>query len=501
MWELQTVATWLDMLRSDISALGSDAGQMGPSVYDTAQLLLHAPSPDCGPAVNWLLSQQRPDGGWGDPAVPRARVVPTLAAALALHRNGRRITDREAVRAAISFLDRQAEHWIEPLSDDLPVGIELLIPSLLDQWAAASLPVAQEHFAELLVFGARRRRMLDGRLLPAGTRPLHSWEAFGTDPSATLLDGSNGVGHSPAATAAWLGATAGRADLAAARASARRYLDHAITQQGIPGVVPTVWPITRFEQIFGLYFLLLAGLLDHPDLQDVVQPQLDDLEHTFGPNGIGMSDWFQPDGDNTACALAVLYAAGRRPPLTALEHFAQQDGVSFCAYPGELHGAVSVTAHALHALSLAHPTQTLRMDSLLERQSSDGRWLGDKWHQSWLYTTSQVLVMLDGAHRDAIGRAIDAVLVNQHPDGGWGMHASTPEETAYGILALRAGLHYNDVVQEALACAITWLRNAYHSFQGAVPPVWLGKELFSPHRLVNIIVLAVLMQAEVGDIV
>src|SRR5262249_31610494 len=128
MWELQTVATWVDMLRSDISALGSDAGQMGQSVYDTAQLLLHAPSPDSGRAVNWLLSQQRPDGGWGDPAVPRARVVSTLAAALALHHHGRRITDREAVRAAVSFLDRQAEHWVGPLSDDLPVGIELLIP-------------------------------------------------------------------------------------------------------------------------------------------------------------------------------------------------------------------------------------------------------------------------------------------------------------------------------------------------------------------------------------
>jgi hypothetical protein len=140
------------------------------------------------------------------------------------------------------------------------------------------------------------------------------------------------------------------------------------------------------------------------------------------------------------------------------------------------------------------------MDALLERQYSDGRWLGDKWHQSWLYTTSQVLVTLDEAHHDAIERAIDAVLVYQHPDGGWGMHASTLEETAYGILALRAGLHYNrDVVQEALARAITWLRNAYQPLYGNAPPVWLGKELFSPHRLVNILVLAVLMQAEEGD--
>src|SRR5258706_11747382 len=168
MWELQTVATWLDMLRSDIRVLGSDAGQISPSVYDTAQLLLHAPSVDIGPALNWLLSQQRQDGGWGNPAVPRARVVPTLAAALALHHHGRRATDHVAVLAGLSFLDKQAEHWIGPLSDDLPIGIELLLPHLLEQLAAVSLSIAQGHFAELRAFGTRRRRTLDGRPLQAG---------------------------------------------------------------------------------------------------------------------------------------------------------------------------------------------------------------------------------------------------------------------------------------------------------------------------------------------
>ncbi|MFL5804400.1 MAG: hypothetical protein ACJ8CR_21985 [Roseiflexaceae bacterium] len=376
-----------------------------------------------------------------------------------------------------------------------------MIPSLLNQLAAAALSVAQEHFAELQVLGAHRRRTLDRRPLQAGTRPLHSWEAFGAHPSAALLDGSNGVGHSPAATAAWLRAAAGRDDLATARTSAQRYLAQAITHQGIPGVVPTVWPITRFEQAFALYFLLITGLLDHPGLQDIIQPQLDDLERAFRPTGIGMSDWFQPDGDDTACALAVLYAAGRRPPLTALDHFAQQGGASFCAYPGELQSAVSVTAHALHALALADPIRTLRMDALLDRQHSDGRWLGDKWNQSWLYTTSQALVTLNEAHRDAIGRAINAVLAYQHPDGGWGMHGSTPEETAYGIIALRAGLRYDGgIVRKALGRAIIWLREAHQLSNSSTPPVWMGKELYSPRRLVNIIILSVLVQSEEGDI-
>src|SRR5206468_11903416 len=113
---------------------------------------------------------------------------------------------------------------------------------------------------------------------------------------------------SPAATAAWLHAAAGHADLADACATARRYLTQAAAATGmdIPGVVPTVWPIARFEQATSLYTLLIAGLLDHPRLRDVLKPQIDDLAAAMRPNGLGFSDYFAPNGQTTAAALAVL---------------------------------------------------------------------------------------------------------------------------------------------------------------------------------------------------
>jgi halimadienyl-diphosphate synthase len=72
-------------LRFQIAELGRDGGMMNSSVYDTAQVLRLAPQGDSQrwSALEWLLGQQRDDGGWGSPAAPRARDVPTLASVLA----------------------------------------------------------------------------------------------------------------------------------------------------------------------------------------------------------------------------------------------------------------------------------------------------------------------------------------------------------------------------------------------------------------------------------
>ena len=51
-------------------------------------------------------------------------------------------------------------------------------------------------------------------IIPAGAKPgagsaaVYSWEAWGTEPTPDLVDALGSVGHSPAATAAWLHAVA-----------------------------------------------------------------------------------------------------------------------------------------------------------------------------------------------------------------------------------------------------------------------------------------------------
>jgi hypothetical protein len=238
--------------------------------------------------------------------------------------------------------------------------------------------------------------------------------------------------------------------------------------------------------------LLISGLMDHPLLQDVLQPQLDALGQALRRTGLGMSDYFLADGDDTAAALAILYASGRPAPMSILEQFAYNN--HFCAYAGELQPSLSVTAHAVHALRMAGHECTQAQTYILERQLSDGRWCSDKWNGSWLYTTGQVIVaLLDSPHTDALERALTAILNHQNADGGWGDgQSSTIEETAYGVLALRAlmchGMEISEA-EQALACAERWLLRNYRPFDHDYQPCWLGKETYMPRRIVRMIQL------------
>lgn len=476
-------------LRSLIANLGKNGGLISASVYDTAQVLrLCPPQQGVWPAVDWLLEQQQTDGGWGDPAAPLARDVPTLASVLALHTYGNRKATHNAARAGLAFLRRQVNQWRQPRPDDLPVGVELLLPRLLDEAAALGLELPREPYATLVAMGEQRRRLIARMQPDAGTPAVHSWEAWGTDPDPGLIDEAGGVGHSPAATAAWLKAAAGRTDLADVREAAQRYLAQAAaaTGKGIPGVVPTVWPITRFEQSFVLYVLLIAGLLEHPQLQDIVRTQVNNLADALQPGGFGMSDFFIPDGDDTAAGIAVLSATGHQVNLAVLRRFENDD--YFSTYLGELQPSLSTTARAVYALALCGEDVARLQRFLIEHQYPDGRWLADKWHSSWLYTTlHMVLAIAHSGDMCAMKSAVDAILAYQHPDGGWGMGSkSTTTETVYGVLALRTIRNYGLVdhsMLDALRKAHQWLLGNYRPFNVSEDNYWIGKELFLPSRI------------------
>jgi hypothetical protein len=256
--------------------------------------------------------------------------------------------------------------------------------------------------------------------------------------------------------------------------------------------VPTVWPIPRFEQSNALYALHAGRLLDHPKLNDAVRAQIEDLAQAFSPAGLGMSDYFIPDGDDTAEALAVLHAAAYPIDLAVMRRFAHED--HFCAYHGELQPSTSVTAHAAHTLRMCGQPSVAAQNYLVAQQLPDGRWRGDKWNGSWLYTTGQIMVALAGTeHGAAIDRALQTLLAHQQADGGWGTHGASAEETGYAVLALRTLLHIpmgTATVCQSLERAERWMLSQYRPFDPPLRPCWLGKEIYRPYRLARIIELA-----------
>src|SRR3954468_2268320 len=110
-------------LRALLSCLGDGGGRMSASVYDPAQALRLAPSPEVRPVLGWLLRNQEPDGGWGDSVEPLTHDSSTLAAVLALQPYQRDAQVRAAMDRALAFLGGAAERWSDPLSEGLPVGV------------------------------------------------------------------------------------------------------------------------------------------------------------------------------------------------------------------------------------------------------------------------------------------------------------------------------------------------------------------------------------------
>jgi halimadienyl-diphosphate synthase len=476
-------------LNALIANLGQGGGLISPSIYDTAQVLRLTPANGSGAAVlGWLENQQWSDGGWGDPWAPLGRDVPTLAAILTLHAcAGPCQETAQIIEAGLAFLRQNAAQWQDVREEEMPVAVELILPALLDEAASRGLALPQESYSTLREVGARRRAMIGRRTPRSGTPPLHSWEVWGTAAVAELLDGSGGVGHSPAATAAWL-RSAGCRHNPQAFDNARRYLTGAAQATGydVPGIVPTVWPITRFEQSFVLHVLYVAGLLHHPALVSAVRPQLQNLSQAMRPGGLGMSDFFMLDGDDTAVAIAVLHVAGFEPDLSILRCF--KNGDHYCAYPGELQPSLSLTARAAYTLALFGQVEEPIERFITSRQLADGRWPGDKWSSSWLYTTYFAVLALAATNRmPNLQSAMAAMLHHQRDDGGWGENGrSTAVETAFGALTLHilASRFPGAVCAAARERACGWLRENYAA-NGSVAnhKCWLGKELYRPSRV------------------
>ncbi|WP_158502129.1 hypothetical protein [Vitiosangium sp. GDMCC 1.1324] len=502
-------------LHSLLAVTGKNGGLMSPSIYDTSQVLRFLPQGETPwPVVDWLLSRQYGDGGWGDPVMPLHRDIPTLAAILVLQQHGRRQATKDAINAGLHFLRKQATNWAKMNKDDLPVAGEIILPSLLDALGPTDVEFPRRPYAKLIELGERKRKIIATLPVIPGVPWFHVWETFGTEPNPVLMDGAGSIGHSPSATAAWVKAAEakcarlqeGSPEQAALQKCAERGREYVrktslATETGIPGLVPVGAPHNYFEQCFALYGLLVADVLKHPQLESVVAPVMKDLTRALGPKGIGMSDFYLHDGDDTSAVIALMHAFNMEVDPAILERFQKED--HFVAYPGEMHSSPTLTARCIHALMLLKKDVAPYQRYLLERQEPDGRWSVDKWNRSWLYTTLHSAIALTGSqHEHELRHALDAVLVAQEPDGGWSTDGvSNMTETSYAVLMLgfleRNGFTHAGIAP-ALERAFKWMLHNYRPFERLETKVkcWISKELYRMERVDTIFELGAMLMLD-----
>lgn len=491
----------VDDLRDTLQAIARESGSVSASVYETAQVIMHlGPTPTTPDALDWIIDQQKTDGGWGLVHLPDLRQVVTLTAVLALHQFGHSDRTQQAKEAGLTYLRQLADqdYFMHTPSN----GAELIIPRLLADAEKAGLAISHAPYQKMIAKGERRQLLL--QMIPQieKTQAIFSWEAFGTEPKPEYVDGSGGVGHSPAATARWLALAQGNPALADKRAQVQAYLRgaSAVTQIGIPDVVAAAYPTHRFEQSFVLWALMIAHLLKDGRFTTHVTPIIEALAQAIGPHGLGASDHIMPDGDDTAAALAVLKTWGVAVDTAVLRHFEADD--YFFAWHRELQSSVSITARALHTLGLFGQTAPGPLQAMLAQQEADGRWPGDKWQCSWLYTTLHCfLAALQHGETDAAQKALNAFLHTQNEDGSWGEAAPTPVETAYALLVLQAAAragHAPDAIAQSRQRGFAYLQERYRPGRPFPDKLWLTKDEYNPRQIDQAFVLGSML-AEIGD--
>jgi halimadienyl-diphosphate synthase len=527
----------LDLAELPSAVLADSLGGVSGSTYDTAYLVIQAAQqPSRFPpgivldAVNVLLKSSNQDGSWGARRWPEQfRLVPSLAAVAALAEipmsaaRGSPFADRFApvVRAGLEFLARDLQRFAGTAQPDL-MAVEFTVPALLERLESsltdadapgrashALLPAEFRHWVTLklrqaLSVCAPEHRQLQALRAAArgGSRmPVHighSLELLGDlgprlDDLATPLP----VGCSAAATAAfitWSGIP-------------RRDAIELLTRQAarLGGALPVIMQMTTFELLWVLSSAIRSRI---PFSADTRRRWRSLLHHVLEPAGVRGGPGLPPDGDDTATTLYLLQRLGAADVDPRPQFAFIADGWGCASYPGERTMSTTTTAHALEALGLwqtrnsatpsALVTQTASrlVSYLLAAQHPDGYWT-DKWHASPLYATSCVLIALTDhggtAAAPAVRRATDWILQSQREDGAWGIWTSTLEETAFALTALRDSPVPSPRIQEAMTrgCAFLAASETAGPEDPVRTPLWQGKELYEPHRIVQAAILSV----------
>lgn len=464
-------------------------GRVNSVAYDTAWVArLHDTYSGAGfdQSLSWLRSRQHLDGSWGGDILHyHDRFISTLSAAITFHLKGRGAADAERVDRAVDFL------WREQLRLRLDahetIGFPVLALSLIEEAHLLGLDVPHNVYKDTETIDKKLSILQHSPHMWRNSTMSFSLEAIRTlfPNNPDFLEGNGSVGTSPAATAALLLRSEGISEDA---------LDYLAGTMMEDGGAPNVSPIDTFEIGWGLNFLRNVGAISPDDAP--VRLALGKLRDAWSSErGMGFSSYYSVrDLDDTAVGFSVLRWGGYSVDTGIFAQFEEED--HFRCFPHEIDPSVSATLRLIDALKTdtGHPHYEAWMHkalSMLRRAFSGGAMWFDKWHASPFYPLCLSVHALRGLADDMVSAQIRWVLASQREDGGWGFYGhSTPEETAYAMLALL----YWDADEgrtepSRIRAGATYLT---HHFNDTLTPLWLGKCLYTPENVVRALIVAAL---------
>lgn len=489
--------------KSGLNVLGeihSLLGRLGesrvePVAYDTAWIarLGEHDATLAANALSWLRSHQLPDGAWGAlaPIYHHDRVVCTLAAIIALQRNGAP-EDQARIRAALPALHYSLANLHQDVAGKT-VGFEMILPSLVAEARSLGFTIDDPNGIVQRMADLRARKLARAPkgLISRDTTMGFSAEMAGPDglhllDLENLLQADGSVSGSPAATAFFVA-------YVRPQPAALKYLREVVHQGGAPHVTSsdifepawTLWNLTRGLNIDPIVATYTSSLLDRL------------MSFWHYDRGIAHDSSFSmQDGDDTGIVYELLAQFDRAPDLAAIWHYEEE--TCFRSFDLESHSSISTNIHILGALRQAglgveHPA-VQKTANFLSLEQSDQRFWSDKWHMSPYYATSHAIIACTGFLEQVIVGAVDWIVETQNSDGSWGCVVPTAEETAYCLQALMIRhQHGFSIPLEVVERGVAWLLE--HS-EPPYPPLWIIKTLYCPTPIVRSAILGALRHYE-----
>ena len=476
----------------DFTCLIERIGQsdMLTTAYDTAWLA-RLSEIDRGlgfPALEWLCSNQLPDGSWGASKsyYYPDRVISTLSAMIALTYRGRRQSDKRQIEKGLEALEKMTDNATKGLATALKgptVGFEMIVPTLVEQAEALGLIKQQKEriLGRISNQRAKKLSMIKGKMINRHITVAFSAEMAGTDGQHLLdvenLQEKNGsVGCSPSATA-YFALQVKREDQNAMEYLHRSRVDN--------GGVPNVAPFDIFEIAWTLWNLsIMPG---YKNFNKQVKQHIDFLSQAWDTNrGAGFSSEYSVnDSDETAIVYDTLSRYGIEKNVDFILSFEEKE--HFRCFDLENDPSISANVHILGALLQAgfkkeNPSVKKILKFLQKNKQCDTYW-DDKWHISPYYTTAHAIIVCAGFENELVAPAVEWIINSQKPDGSWGIFKSTPEETAYTIQALWLwNQNAKNIPREIFYRGKMWLEEHQHEY----PPLWIGKCLYSPRLVIDL---------------